>query len=362
MNLEEHTMSKPAYLILENGATFKGEYFGAIGEVTGELVFTTGMTGYLETLTDPNYHGQIVLHTFPLIGNYGIIPEDFESPSVQPAAYIVKHPSPDPSNFRSEGTLEAFMSERGLVGVCHIDTRALTKIIREHGVMNARITATQPVGNDVAAISAHHIVKPINQTSCKERSFYAAESPRFKVALLDFGCKESIKRALVNLGCELWVLPGDSTASDILSVNPDGVVLSNGPGDPMDNPEIVSNLQTLIRPDLPMFGFDLGHQLLALAFGFTTSKLKYGHRGANQPVRDKTTGQILITSQNHGYVVNSASIDNNIAEEWFINANDKSCEGISYIGMPLFSVQFNPSGFLFDRFIRNMEVTKHAAR
>jgi carbamoyl-phosphate synthase small subunit len=258
------------------------------------------------------------------------------------------------------------MHERGLVGVCHIDTRALTRIIREHGVMNCRITATPPAANEAAAIKTYRIAKPVEQVSPKERVFFSAASPRFRVAILDFGCRESIRRALVNRGCELWAFPGNSTPEEILSVEPDGIVLSNGPGDPADNPEIVDNLQALINPALPVFGIGLGHQLLALAHGFATNKLKYGHRGLNQPVRDKTSRRIIITSQNHGYVVNSDTIDGNTAEEWFVNVNDGTCEGIRYKGMPSFSVQFNPATsnceFLFDRFIRNMEVTKYAAR
>lgn len=352
-------MLSKAYLILENGMVFEGRSFGTQGEITGEIVFTTGMTGYLETLTDPSFCGQIVLQTFPLIGNYGIIPSDFESGIVGPVAYIVKHPCQDPSNFRSEGNLNTFLRERGVIGLCGIDTRALTKIIRESGVMSGKITMTPPTDADRAETKAYSF-----------RNTVAAVSPRTVtkigdgsrcVALLDFGAKRGIAEALASRACEVWSFPHDTPARELMRIAPDGIMLSNGPGDPADtaNSGIIKTIQELQQSGIPIFGICLGHQLLALANGFLTQKLKFGHRGANQPVKELSTGRVYITSQNHGYAVVS---DNGS----FVNVNDRTCEGMDYGGS--FSVQFHPearsgpldTAFLFDRFIERMDA--HAAR
>ena len=351
------------FLILENGKVFQGYAFGAQGEVTGEIVFTTGMTGYLETLTDQSYHGQIVVQTFPLIGNYGLIPSDFESPSVGASAYIVKHWCQEPSNFRSEGELDTFLKAQNIVGLYGIDTRALTKIIREHGVMNGKITA-HPDAADMDKIRAYEIKGAVEAVSCTSAKLFKSEKSLYNVALLDFGLKENIKRELLKRQCDVWVFPASSTVKDILAVSPQGIMLSNGPGDPIDNPEIISMLAALQKTGIPIFGICLGHQLLALANGFQRVKLKYGHRGANQPAKDLTTGKVYITSQNHGYAIVSDSIDPKIATELFVNVNDNTCEGISYLNEPVFTVQFHPeassgpldTSFLFDRFIAMMEV------
>jgi len=361
-------MSK-LYLILENGMYFEGQGFGCVGDVTGEIVFTTGMTGYLETLTDQSYHGQIVLHTFPLIGNYGIIPSDFESSFIGPLAYIVKTPCQAPSNFRSEGTLDTFLKRKGIVGLCGIDTRAVTKIIREHGVMNGRITKQHPDEVSLDDIKSYKIKNAVENVSCKKPVLYKAEKPRYTVALLDFGLKENIKRELLARGCNVWVLPHNTSVKDLLSLGVDGIMLSNGPGDPKDNPQVISNIKELMKTGIPIFGICLGHQLMALASGFDTHKLKYGHRGANQPVKDLVTGRVYISSQNHGYAVTKESIDPNIAFEWFANVNDKTNEGLWYKSVPAFSVQFHPeacggpkdTAFLFDRFVERMEGTVYAA-
>lgn len=363
-------MIKPAYLVLENGIVFEGEFFGAQGEITGEVVFTTGMTGYLETLTDPSYHGQIVLQTFPLIGNYGVIPADFESNRIGPAAYIVRYPCQDPSNFRSEGDLGSFLYQSGIIGICNIDTRALTKIIREQGVMNAAITANKPNNPNLAAIAAYKIQDPLTTVSCKEPVLYRSDVKQYTVAVLDFGIKTGINRALLNRGCDVWLLPATTSAAQVLALAPDGIMLSNGPGNPADYLAVIEQIKILATKSIPLFGICLGHQLLALAHGFKTEKLKYGHRGANQPVKDLTSGHIYITSQNHGYAVIAASIEQATAEQWFINVNDQTCEGIRYHQRPAMSVQFHPeacagpqdTGFLFDQFIQAMEVYKHAAR
>lgn len=351
-------MPDTAYLILEDGTVFEGKYFGAEGTVIGEIVFTTGMTGYLETLTDQSYYGQIVLQTFPLMGNYGVIPSDFESASIGASAYIVKHWCREPSNFRSEGTLDTFLKSQNIIGLYDIDTRALTKIIRKNGVMNGKITNKM----DFSEIKEYKIENAVASVSVKEVKCYKAKNAKYNVALLDFGLKENIKRELLARDCDVWVFPHNSTLKDILEINPDGIMLSNGPGDPVDNTEIIDNLKEILTANIPMFGICLGHQLLALVNGFKTHKLKYGHRGANQPVKDLQSGRIYITSQNHGYAVVSESIDRAIGEELFVNVNDKTCEGILYKNYPAFSVQFHPeacggpldTAFLFDKFINTM--------
>ena len=256
------------HLILENGMVFEGQSFGSEGDVTGEIVFTTGMTGYLETLTDQSYHGQIVLQTFPLIGNYGIIPSDFESSSVGPLAYIVKTPCRFPSNFRSEGTLDSFLREKGVVGLYGIDTRALTKIIREHGVMNGRITKTSPAGVSLEEIRSYRIKDAVPNVSCAKPVLYKGDGTKYTVALFDFGLKENIKRELLKRGCDVYVLPWDTSPDAVMGLEVDGIILSNGPGDPADNIKIIKNLKTLMQTGIPIFGICLGHQLLALASGF----------------------------------------------------------------------------------------------
>lgn len=357
------------YLILENGTVFAGESFGAEGEVTGEIVFTTGMTGYLETLTDPSYHGQIVLQTFPLIGNYGVIPSDFESVSGGPKAYIVKTPCQAPSNFRSEGNLGTFLRAKGIVGLYGIDTRALTRIIREQGVMNGKITAAPPGEISPEEIRSYKIQHAVQSVSCTAPALYKADKTKYTVALFDFGFKENIKRELLKRNCAVWVLPYHTPPEEVIRLAPDGIMLSNGPGDPAENIAILENLKVLLQTGIPIFGICLGHQLLALASGFQTYKLKYGHRGANQPVKNLKTGRIYISSQNHGYAVSQESVDPGVAEPWFVNVNDRTCEGLWYQQIPAFSVQFHPEGcggpqdtaFLFDLFIEKLEGKKYAA-
>jgi carbamoyl-phosphate synthase small subunit len=346
-----------AYLVLENGMVMKGGSFGAQGEITGEVVFATGMTGYLETLTDPSYYGQIVMQTFPLIGNYGVIPSDFESAAVGARAYITKYPCQNPSNFRSEGNLDAFLKSCGIIGLCGIDTRALTKVIRENGVMNGKITANCPTEADIAEIKAYSIVNAVAAVSARSITKILPENSRVvrRVALMDFGAKRGIAEALAARGYEVWAFPHDTKAQEILSMKPDGIMLSNGPGDPAEsaNKGIIETLRILQQSNVPIFGICLGHQLLALANGYTTKKLKFGHRGANQPVKDLSTGRVYITSQNHGYAVVA---DNGS----FVNVNDGTCEGMDYGNS--FSVQFHPeacggpldTAFLFDRFMERM--------
>ena len=352
-------MSDTAYLILENGTVFEGKRFGADGEITGEIVFTTGMTGYLETLTDQSYHGQIVLQTFPLIGNYGVIPSDFESASIGARAYIVKYPCATPSNFRSENDLGAFLKERGIIGLHGIDTRALTKIIRESGVMNGKISASPPTDADFSEIKKYSILNAVASVSSHNITKIGKGSRR--VVLMDFGAKRGIAAALAARGCEVWTFPHSAAAADILQKKPHGVMLSNGPGDPAEpaNNGIIETIRAIMKSGVPIFGICLGHQLMALANGYKTKKLKFGHRGANQPVKEIATGRVYITSQNHGYAVVA---DNGS----FINVNDGTCEGMDYGDS--FSVQFHPearggpldTSFLFDRFIKRLDA--YAAR
>jgi len=353
-----------AYLVLQNGAVMEGNSFGAQGSVTGEVVFATGMTGYLETLTDPSYYGQIVLQTFPLIGNYGVIPPDFESSNVGARAYIVKTPCQNPSNFRSEKNLDNFLKERNIIGLYGIDTRALTRIIRQNGVMNGKITMSPPTESDIAEAKAYTIVNAVAAVSSRDTAkpeTNSAGSASRRVALFDFGAKRGIARALAARGCEARYFSYNASADEILAFKPHGIMLSNGPGDPAEpaNNGIVGTLRVLQKSNVPIFGICLGHQLLALANGYTTKKLKFGHRGANQPVKDTSTGRVYITSQNHGYAVVA---DNGS----FVNVNDGTCEGMDYGNS--FSVQFHPearggpldTAFLFDRFIGRMD--KNVAR
>lgn len=356
-------MGQRAYLLLENGLVFEGESFGAQREVTGELVFTTAMTGYLETLTDPSYYGQIVVQTFPLIGNYGVIPEDFESEKPRLTAYIVRQWCREPSNFRSGGDLATFLNANGIVGLAGVDTHRLTRIVRESGVMNARVLLSPPdVEAELPGVRAYRVENAVRSVSSLGE--YAgddgAQGPR--VVLWDFGAKRSIEKELVKRGCRVFCVPSHVSAEDILSLNPDGVMLSNGPGDPAENVREIEQLRTLCKKGLPTFGICLGHQLLALSQGAETGKLKYGHRGANQPVVRESDKRVFITSQNHGYAVLPASLPEN-AQMSYYNANDGTCEGIDYKNMPAFSVQFHPeaaagpqdTAFLFDRFVEMMK-------
>lgn len=349
-----------AYLVLANGDIYEGKRIGAQGDVTGEIVFTTGVVGYLETLTDPSYAGQIIIQTFPVIGNYGVIPEDFEG---RPAArgYVVRELCDTPSNFRSQGTLDAFLKEKGIPGICGVDTRQLTRTIRESGVMNACICDEIPENLD--AIRAYRVQGVVPQVTSSEKRIVPAKGEvRFRVALMDYGAKANILRSLVKRGCEVTVFPASTPATEVLAENFDGVMLSNGPGDPEENVFAIEQLRSLIGR-LPVFGICLGHQLTALAMGGKTMKLKYGHRGGNQPVREIRTGHTYITSQNHGYAVVAESLKGLGGTETWVNANDGSCEGIDYPDRNCFTVQFHPeacsgprdTGFLFDRFMDMMD-------
>ncbi len=353
-----------AYLILEDGTVFTGSSIGSEREVISEIVFNTSMTGYLEVLTDPSYAGQAVVMTYPLIGNYGICQEDMESPAPWPEGYIVRELSQIPSNFRSQDTIQHFLKQYDIPGICGIDTRALTKRLRESGTMNGMITTKQyeDVSKVISRIQAYQVKGVVNRTSTKEK--YVIPGSGKRVALLDLGAKRNIARSLQERGCQVTVYPAATKAEEIMSAEPDGIMLSNGPGDPAENVEIIREIRKLYQSEIPIFAICLGHQLMALATGASTYKLKYGHRGGNHPVKDLETGKVYISSQNHGYAVDGRSLDPDVAAPAFVNVNDGTNEGLSYIGKRIFTVQFHPeacpgprdSGYLFDRFMKMMEV------
>lgn len=353
-----------AYLVLSNGRVFQGTRIGAPGDSVGELVFTTGMVGYPETLTDPSYAGQIVMQTFPLIGNYGMIESDFEGkPAVR--GYVVRECCDHPSNFRTDYDLDTFLKQNGICGLCGVDTREITRIIREEGVMNAVICDEIPA--DLSAVQSYAVRGAVAEVSCTVPRVCPAEgAERFRVTLIDYGAKRNIIRSLCARGCTVTVVPQGTAAAEILAAHPDGVMLSNGPGDPAENTACIAEIAQLIGR-VPVFGICLGHQLAALAMGAQTTKLKYGHRGANQPVREVNGARTYITSQNHGYAVVSGSLAG-IGELLYVNANDGSCEGIVYPGRQCFTVQFHPeacagphdTAFLFDRFLDMMGGERNA--
>ncbi len=353
---------RKAYLTLENGKVFEGESFGYEGETVGELVFTTCMTGYLETLTDPSYYGQIVTQTFPLIGNYGVIPSDFESAKCRLSGYVVREACARPSNFRSEGALGDYLKRQGVPAICGVDTRELTRIVREAGVMNAAISF-KPFGR-TDALKNYRVRNAVGAvTSASVREAGAGTGP--KVVLYDFGAKANIERELVRRGCRVTVVPAFYPAEEALALDPDGIMLTNGPGDPAENVEIIKNIEKLAGKK-PIFGICLGHQLFALAMGGETRKMKYGHRGANQPVKELRTGRVFITSQNHGYEVVSGSLRRGTLS--YVNANDGTCEGVEYPELNATTVQFHPeacagpldANFLFTEFLGRMRRTKEA--
>ena len=357
-----------AFLILEDGHVFTGTSIGSEREVVSEIVFNTSMTGYLEVLTDPSYAGQAVVMTYPLIGNYGICYEDMESGRPCPDGYIVRELSRLPSNFRSTDTIQNFLKKYDIPGIAGIDTRALTKILRESGTMNGMITTKEYDNLDevLPRLKAYRTGKVVEKVTCREKSVMKRDG--YKVALLDLGAKRNIARSLYERGCEVTIYPADTKAEEIIASNPDGIMLSNGPGDPKDCGPIIDEVRKLYESDIPIFAICLGHQLMALATGADTYKLKYGHRGGNHPVKDLETGRVYISSQNHGYAVDVNSLNPAVATAAFENVNDKTNEGLKYTGKNIFTVQFHPeacpgpqdSGYLFDRFIRMMEVKKNA--
>lgn len=397
-------MDTKACLVLANGLVFEGRSFGAEGIIIGETVFTTGMNGYLETLTDPSYYGQIVTQTFPLIGNYGDIKKDYESSKCNLRGYIVRQWCEEPSNFRCDGDLDSYLKSQNIIGLYDIDTRSLTKILREVGVMNGMLisgnskdaleafaalkdekkktallekiksykiekavesvtgsaTGVEEPADVVFSESAKYRFVPVTADGTKindEKEAMKAGKGK-KVVLWDFGAKANIRRELLKRGLEVVTVPCSYTAEQIMALNPDGVMLSNGPGDPAENAGIIAEIKKLLKTGIPIFGICLGHQLLALANGAQTMKLKYGHRGTNQPVKYTKTGRVYITSQNHGYAVKNDCLPEGAVQS-FVNTNDGTCEGLTYTKIPAFSVQFHPeacsgpldANFLFDEFV-----------
>jgi len=369
-----------AKLVLENGTTFTGESFSATGETSGEVVFNTSLTGYQEILTDPSYAGQIVTMTYPLIGNYGVNADDLESVKPQVAGFIVKEYSEFPSNFRSLESLGSWLTKHGIIGIQGIDTRMLTKMIRSVGAMRGIIStidlddksllvkvkkAPHMAGLDLASrvttlesyrwenIDTTPFALPTIQHSVSE--------PKWNVVVYDYGVKQNILRRLTSYGCALTVLPAQTSAEDVLKMNPDGIFLSNGPGDPAAVTYAIENLKKLVGKK-PIFGICLGHQLLALALGGKTFKLKFGHRGGNHPVKNLNTGSIEITSQNHGFAVDPDSLDAASIEITHENWNDHTNEGFRHRSLPIFSVQYHPeaspgphdSDYLFAQFVEMM--------
>lgn len=361
-----------AFLILEDGTVFAGTSIGSTREVISEIVFNTSMTGYLEVLTDPSYAGQAVVMTYPLIGNYGVTP-DMESGRPWPDGYIVRELSRMPSNFRSEGTIQDFLLKYDIPGIAGIDTRALTKILREKGTMNGMITTNENyvINSIIPQLKAYNTGNVVDKVTCKEKKVLPAKtnaSASKRVALLDYGAKNNIAQSLIKRGCEVTIYPAHTKAEEILATNPDGIMLSNGPGDPKACTDIIEEVRKLYESDTPIFAICLGHQLMALATGADTHKMKYGHRGGNHPVKDLATNRVYISSQNHGYVVDTDTLNPSIAEPAFVNVNDGTNEGLKYVGKNIFTVQFHPeacpgpqdTAYLFDRFIDMMEGQNNA--
>lgn len=355
-------------LVLENGMVFRGTRMGALGNVTAEIVFATGMNGYLETLTDPSYYGQAVVQTFPLIGNYGVIPEDFESRRPFLSAYIVSEMCDAPSNFRCSGKLAEWLAEQNIPALTGVDTRTLTRVLREHGTMNGMI-CDSPDSADPEKLRAYRVTDAVNSTTCEAPYTLGGESAVRRVALMDYGAKANIARELVKRGCRVTVLPASAKAEEIAALKPDGIMLSNGAGDPADNPGIIAELRKITALGIPIMAICLGHQLLALANGIPTAKLKFGHRGANQPVLNLETRKMAVTTQNHGYQVQydpQSAHCRETADLLYVNINDNTCEGLRYRKFPAVSVQFHPeacagpqdTAFLFDEFVQQMGVSK----
>ncbi len=370
-----------ALVALEDGTVFEGVSFTGPGEATGEIVFNTGMSGYQEVLTDPSYKGQIVTMTYPLIGNYGVNQEDNESAAIHPDAFLVKEYNAVPSNFRSTGTLAEFLRSRGILGVEGLDTRALTRHIREAGAMKGIVSTDDldPTSLVKKAKESQGLVGRdlVREVTCSEpygwldngpkagSNFSSAAPGEYKVVTMDLGLKYNQLRLLAERGCSVQVVPAATSAEEILAMNPDGIFLSNGPGDPAGVEGVVDTVRELLGKK-PVFGICLGHQILGLAYGGSTYKLKFGHRGSNQPVKDHVTDRVEITSQNHGFCVDLDSLDPEKVERTHTNLNDGSLEGMRHKDYPVFSVQYHPENapgphdavYMFDRFITLMKEFK----
>lgn len=352
-----------AYLILEDASVFEGTSIGAVKEVVSEFVFNTSMTGYLEVLTDPSYAGQSVVMTYPLIGNYGVCLEDQESSKPHVEGFVVNELARLGSNFRKNIDLEDYLKQHDIPGIQGIDTRNLTKIIRNKGCMNGMITTIKYDDLDEVMKKIHDfkVTGVVEQTTCKEA--YTIGKGSKKVALLDYGAKANIAKSLAKRGCQVTIYPASTSAKTILNENYDGIMLSNGPGDPEENIQIIEEIKEMAKSGTPIFAICLGHQLMALAHGFKTEKMKYGHHGANHPVKDLVTGRVYISTQNHNFVIKEESIDPTKAKPWFINVNDQTIEGVEYLNENIKTVQFHPEACagpldtdaLFEEFMKMME-------
>jgi carbamoyl-phosphate synthase small subunit len=356
-----------ALLALEDGFVLEGESFAGSGECSGEVVFNTGMAGYQEILTDPSYKGQIVTMTYPLIGNYGVNEEDMESDRIWLEGFIVGEASPIPSSWRSTGTLEEFLGKHGVLGVEGVDTRALTRHIREAGAMKGVMSAEDLDPSSLAGkakaspgLVGRDLVREVTSSESRQWS----GDGRYRVAAMDFGAKHSILRLLASHDIQVTLVPASTKAEEILDMDPDGVFLSNGPGDPAGVPYVVEEVKKLLGRK-PVFGICLGQQLIGLALGFKTYKLKFGHHGVNHPVRNEATGKVEITSQNHGFCVDIESADVPV-DVTHVNLNDRTLEGFRHREMPVFCVQYHPeaapgphdSSYLFDEFVASMEASR----
>ena len=360
-------LSKPAILVLEDGRAFRGASFGADGERLGEMVFNTSMTGYQEILTDPSYSGQIVCMTYPLIGNYGVNEEDVESRRPWVEGFVVREASRIASNWRSTETLDSYLKRNNIVGLEHIDTRALVRHIRDKGAMRAIISS---VDLDEKSLLEKVLASPEMKdrelasavTVSESFDYAAASTEKYHVVCYDFGVKTNSLREFSKFGCRLTVVPAGTPADDVMALKPDGIFLSNGPGDPAAMHQVVAEIKQLTESGTPVFGICLGHQLIGEAFGADTYKLKFGHRGGNQPIKDLTTGRVEITAHNHGFAVDAASLPADV-EVTHVNLNDNTVAGLRHKRLPVFSVQYHPesapgphdSEYLFERFIELME-------
>jgi len=349
-----------AYLVLEDGSVYTAERFGADGDVIGEVVFNTGMTGYQEVLTDPSYCGQIVTMTYPLIGNYGINESDPESAKPQVRGFIVREYCESPNNWKSSGSLDAYLKEHGIAAITGLDTRALTRKIRTHGTLMGTICDEIPDREIIDDLKHRGVKNPVHEVTASKS--YRIEGAGRRVAVIDYGIKQNILRSLKARECDLTVFPAKSRLDDILASKPEGIFLSNGPGDPKENGEDIETIRGLIETGIPIFGICLGHQLLALAAGGDTEKLTFGHRGCNHPVKDLKGDRTYITSQNHGFTIVPESVADKGIEITHTNLNDDTVEGMTFGDKPVMSVQFHPeacpgprdTGYLFDRFVALM--------
>lgn len=368
---ETMNLSKTAILVLEDGRTFRGKAFGAEGETYGEMVFNTSMTGYQEILTDPSYAGQIICMTYPLIGNYGVNEEDVESRRPWVEGFVVKEASRISSNWRAEETLDSYLKRHKIVGIEQIDTRALVRHIRDKGAMRAVISTTDLDEKSLLAkvkespeMNNRELASAV--TIEKNYDYPAEAEEKYHVVAFDFGIKTNSLREFAKFGCKVTVVTAETPASEVLAMKPDGIFLSNGPGDPASMKSVVAEINKLTESNVPMFGICLGHQILGQVFGGTTYKLKFGHRGGNQPIKNLETGKVEITAHNHGFAVEAKSLPADV-EVTHINLNDKTVAGLKHKKLPIFSVQYHPesapgphdSEYLFENFIKLMEKSKN---